>query len=605
MKVQLPAWTCVSLVFWLALAGACSPKNEPGAGAGANAGTSGSGGSAGSGGRGGPGGGGSGGAAGAGAAFGVLIDASRTMLCPGQCAELSASAHDGRAPFSYSWSLDIGEGAGPHEVCPTESTTYMVTARDFGLEDDEFGGESQEASAAIEVRVVESCEPMMDAGTDERPDDPQHVCDLELTYGANAWVATLTGWEGGSNLIADREGNMFIAGGFGGTIEVAGKTLSSEGMTDSFVMKIDSDCELLWIVAFGEQSAQVNLGAIGVGPDGDPVVGGAVMGSATIGGNAFAVGDNPAGLLLKLDGSDGSVLWSNVYASFFFSAGIWDVGIDDDDNVVISGYAAADVSFGGAPIGGPGGNVTFLTKLTSSGAHVFSQAIATSNLWLPIAVHGSGDIAAGGWITGGTEIGIGGGTVLLTNGQWSRYGVLLDGNGMLRWATTFGADDDAEAVGWWGGGLAIDRERNVLIEHGGYDQMLDGTLQPEPTTITKLSAQGDVLWTRVMDDLGYTEFYAQGGVATNSSGDVVHVDEVPEADAGPVMPDSGPPLSDVAVRKLTADGEPVWTRRLGSSGYEWAWGIAVDVDDAIWVAHVEEADAQSGDGRLLVSKLAP
>lgn len=60
----------------------------------------------------------------------VQISATDTLICIGDCIDLTATAWGGTAPYSYSWSGGVGSGAGPHTVCPTTTTTYSVTATD-------------------------------------------------------------------------------------------------------------------------------------------------------------------------------------------------------------------------------------------------------------------------------------------------------------------------------------------------------------------------------------------------------------------------------------------------------------------------------------------
>jgi len=53
-----------------------------------------------------------------------------TAVCSGNCASVSAVASSGVQPYSYSWSPNIGAGAGPFSVCPSSTTTYVVTVTD-------------------------------------------------------------------------------------------------------------------------------------------------------------------------------------------------------------------------------------------------------------------------------------------------------------------------------------------------------------------------------------------------------------------------------------------------------------------------------------------
>ncbi len=51
-------------------------------------------------------------------------------VCPGGCRQLIANSNGGTPPYTYSWTPNIGTGAGPHTVCPSATTVYSVTVTD-------------------------------------------------------------------------------------------------------------------------------------------------------------------------------------------------------------------------------------------------------------------------------------------------------------------------------------------------------------------------------------------------------------------------------------------------------------------------------------------
>lgn len=553
---------------------------------------------------------GAGGVSGAGADdYRVAIEAERTTLCPGQCVELSAQAVNGHAPYRYAWADELGDGAGPHEVCPEETTTYSVTATDTGSEG-EFGHKSEAVSASIELRVDEDCDEPNDAGLTE-PEGTVELCSARIAYSQDEWISTYAGWEGNSNIATDKDGNLFVTGAFHGTFEVGEHTMTSVGGSDAFVIKYDPSCKPLWVKTFGAVDQGVGFGSIAVAPDGELAVGGVLTGTIDLGQGPLSSGFNGSAVVMKLDGDDGRPLWSQVYVSLFYNSAVWDIGIDDAGDIVLSGHAAADVSFGGPAIGGPDTQVAFIAKLSSDGGHRFSFAIVNTDLMSPFALHHSGVIALTGWGSSASVM-INGQAIALSNGAWKRYVAMLDASGNLLWGHELVEPDaleDDDFSGYWGAGIAIDVDRNIVVEHGNYRESSDGSVLELPERITKLDAMGSPLWSKdFADDVNLQAYYGEGGVAVDSHRNILHTDEsFDESTVTPAAQDAGvQPSNRLFVRKLTPEGDVIWRHVFDEATAHWTWGIAAGPDDAVWVAHgAEEVNGSSVSGALVISKLAP
>ena len=85
----------------------------------------------------------------------IALDPDSTRLCRGSCVQLSARAEAGVPAYRYEFDQGLGSGAGPHRVCPSETTTYRVTASDSSF-DGEFGGKNAPVSSEVTI-MVEAC----------------------------------------------------------------------------------------------------------------------------------------------------------------------------------------------------------------------------------------------------------------------------------------------------------------------------------------------------------------------------------------------------------------------------------------------------------------
>jgi N-acetylneuraminic acid mutarotase len=70
-----------------------------------------------------------------------------TSICQGNCTAISATAFNGVPPYTYSWSPNIGSGAGPFTICPLTSTNYTVVVSDA------IGGSATD-SVAVTVNLL-------------------------------------------------------------------------------------------------------------------------------------------------------------------------------------------------------------------------------------------------------------------------------------------------------------------------------------------------------------------------------------------------------------------------------------------------------------------
>ena len=64
----------------------------------------------------------------------VDLYADNDTICLGDCTDLNISVAGGDAStYNYSWNPILPNNSGPHQVCPTVTTQYVVSVSDLGL----------------------------------------------------------------------------------------------------------------------------------------------------------------------------------------------------------------------------------------------------------------------------------------------------------------------------------------------------------------------------------------------------------------------------------------------------------------------------------------
>ncbi len=66
--------------------------------------------------------------------IGVVLTATDSSICPGQCVDLTAAVN-GICSYTLTWSPGAFSGNGPHTVCPSVTTTYQVIVSGSGVSD--------------------------------------------------------------------------------------------------------------------------------------------------------------------------------------------------------------------------------------------------------------------------------------------------------------------------------------------------------------------------------------------------------------------------------------------------------------------------------------
>ena len=371
--------------------------------------------------------------------------------------------------------------------------------------------------------------------------------------GALLWAKAIGGinTEEPRGIAVDSEGNVYTTGAFLGMADFdpgpGTFNLSSAGLQDIFVSKLDGAGNFLWAKAMG-----------GSDPD-----------------SASAIAVDATG---------------NIYTTGFFQG-----TADFDPGIAIISLTSA----GGADI--------FVSKLDTNGNFLWVRAMGSTSFndqGFGIALDSAGHVYATGCFTGTVDFDPSAGSFNLTSaGNRDVFVSKLDSAGNLVWAKAMGGSSADE-----GRGIAVDGAGNVSIT-GAFSTTVDFDPSTDIFNLTstggfdafvsKLDTAGNFLWAKAMG--GASTDGAQG-VALDGAGNVYTIG----AFRGTVDFDSGSGtlnlisagLDDIFLSKLDAAGNFLSTRRMGGSGNDRGLGLAVDSAGHVYTTGSFRGMAEVGSTRF-------
>ena len=270
------------------------------------------------------------------------------------------------------------------------------------------------------------------------------------------WAKSLGG---NSNDIAnsidtDLNGNILIGGQFRGVVDFDPDTsihnLTSNGLNDIFILKLDSNGNFLWANSMGSSNqdaarmiktdADGNIYTTGncfAGTDFDPGSGTAFL--PNLGGQKV--------FILKLD-NNGNFLWVRGAVGPWFR-GPYSFVLDSESSVHTTGYFGGTVDFdtdtGTYNLTSNGLDDVFIQKLDSSGNLVWAKSIGSSgdDQGFAIAIDSSNNLYTSGYFedTVNFNTDSAGLDNLISNGDRDIFIQKLDKNGNFIWAESFGGSD--------------------------------------------------------------------------------------------------------------------------------------------------------------------
>jgi hypothetical protein len=342
-------------------------------------------------------------------------------------------------------------GTGPCSVtldAPTLVTATFATAggelwaERVGGPGQQSAGNDTAVSPAGEVFVTGVCAGAIDFGGGALADrGGNDVCIARFSAaGAHVWSKRHggTGDDRGLAIALDADGDVYVTGTFtsvGG--DFGGMALSSAGLEDVFVVKLDGDDGALrWAKRYGDGGAQSGNGIAVSLDDANVVLVGNFTGSIDFGmGQHVELGASDM-FVAWLAAADGITVWSRAWGSTG-SETARSVAVDSMGHLLVVGGVSGTVSFGGGITTTATGSMDVgLVKITPLGAVLWAFARGGAGFDYADDVATSGmDLVVIGQYVGAANLGAG---PLPTTGTQDVFVARYDPAGAAVWTDGYG-----------------------------------------------------------------------------------------------------------------------------------------------------------------------
>ncbi|MDI1427899.1 hypothetical protein [Polyangium sorediatum] len=378
------------------------------------------------------------------------------------------------------------------------------------------------------------------------------------TYGEQASAQMIT------DIAIAPDGNIVIAGAFGGTIDLGDGPLASTGSLDILLAKLTPKGEVVWAKRFGDAALQ-QANAVAIDKDGAIYVGGRVLGAVNFGSGVLTSAGSGDAFLAKFD-ADGGPVWSKLFGDTALQE-VRAIAMTKANQVIVAGNFAGNIALGGAQLASAGSNDIFLAKFDETGFHAASRRIGGQGAdeFRAIAVNTNDEVVITGVFSSTLEL-IAGNT-LTSKGGLDVFAAQLSPTFAPIWANAWGDAATQQAFD-----VAIASNGDVLLT-GAFEGALNffgQTIKTDAVAsralyVTRIAGTGDsVVWAKAIGDA--TAFVTQASLAVGTADQLALAGTFQggmDFGGGPLMAaDAG----DLFFAKLSSDGAHVASSVLLSGG---------------------------------------
>ncbi len=286
-----------------------------------------------------------------------------------------------------------------------------------------------------------------------------YLCKMNAT-GVYQWAVKAGGSASDRpmSLKTDANGNSFITGYFYGTATFGSFNITSSGLQDIFIAKYDNTGTCVWVRSAGGTQSDIGNG-ITLDGAGNVLVTGQFTGTATFGGfNLTSMNGSTDVFTTKLDGN-GNFLWAKKGSGPLTDKGI-DIACDASGSVFVTGMFSDTITFDFVHNNNMA-NAIFVVKYDASGNEQWFCRAGGGiiNVVSGIAIDQNGNAFITGDFQGTLSIFSTSGLTTLTNAYPNRiFALKFSPTGALIWSTAHGSHGAVSAKN-----IAIDGAGNPYI----------------------------------------------------------------------------------------------------------------------------------------------
>ncbi len=404
------------------------------------------------------------------------------------------------------------------------------------------------------------------------------------------------GFDGGGGICSDLYGNSYVTGIFEGTANFGSYSLTSSGLEDIFIAKMDANGNWLWATQAGGSESEGPCG-ITIDNDYNCYVTGEFISTVNFGSYSLTSSGEEDIFVAKMD-ANGNWLWATKAGGSSQDSGEAIV-IDNDYNCYVTGKFKVTASFGSYSLTSSGARDIFVAKMDTNGNWLWATQAEGSDWEGGYGI--ANDNTDNYYVTGYFRDTVNFGTVTLTSsGERDIFVAKMDANGNWVWATKAGGSDGEDETGFK---ITTDNQSNSYVTG-----IFEGTAYFGSYSLTS-SGEGDIFVAK-MDVNGNWLWATKAGGNYQDNGLGIAIDNdyncyvtgqfLATVSFGSYsLTSSG--LEDIFIAKIDTNGNWVWVTKAGGSSGDSGYGITTDNGGNSYVTGIFQDTASFGSYSLTSS----